>query len=251
MLRFFRTIRKTLMEQNKVRKYIWYALGEILLVMIGILLALQVNNWNENRKKSELEIQTLIEIRTSMELAVDQLEISSQTFSTMEENLSGIIQHLKSSQSIPDSVTQNLIALFGYPTPKFNYSAYENLKNRGLDIISNEDLKLSILNIYEVEFYYLIEELDRGLQNFSNQTINLQLSYFNLDFTSLNEGFDASSIQIKITDYEKAMMDPSFFNYLYLAHGFRLLGTVRTELSKERVETVIEQIDEELKHLGS
>ena len=48
MLRFFRTIRKQLMEQNKVRKYLLYAVGEILLVAVGILIALQVNNWNES-----------------------------------------------------------------------------------------------------------------------------------------------------------------------------------------------------------
>lgn len=45
MLRFFRQIRKKLMEQKKIRTYLFYAIGEIALVMIGILLALQVNNW--------------------------------------------------------------------------------------------------------------------------------------------------------------------------------------------------------------
>ena len=50
MLRIFRHIRKWLMEERKIRRYLLYALGEILLVMIGILLALQVNNWNEQRK---------------------------------------------------------------------------------------------------------------------------------------------------------------------------------------------------------
>ena len=50
MLRFFRHIRKSLMEQNKIRTYLLYAVGEILLVVIGILIALQVNNWNEERK---------------------------------------------------------------------------------------------------------------------------------------------------------------------------------------------------------
>ena len=50
MLRFLRHIRKKLMEQNKISSYLFYAIGEIALVMIGILLALQVNNWNEQRK---------------------------------------------------------------------------------------------------------------------------------------------------------------------------------------------------------
>lgn len=50
MIKFFRHIRKDLMENNKTGKYIKYAIGEIFLVMIGILLALQVNNWNDHRK---------------------------------------------------------------------------------------------------------------------------------------------------------------------------------------------------------
>jgi hypothetical protein len=47
MLKFFRTIRKKLIEEYNVRKYLLYAIGEILLVVIGILIALQVNNWND------------------------------------------------------------------------------------------------------------------------------------------------------------------------------------------------------------
>ena len=49
MLRFFRTLRQRLLTENKFRKYLLYAIGEVLLVMIGILLALQGNSWNKNR----------------------------------------------------------------------------------------------------------------------------------------------------------------------------------------------------------
>lgn len=55
MLKFFRAIRKKLIEQDNVRKYLIYAIGEILLVVIGILIALQVNNWNEERANKKLE----------------------------------------------------------------------------------------------------------------------------------------------------------------------------------------------------
>ena len=50
MIKFFRKIRQKLLSENKFGKYLKYAIGEILLVMIGILLALQVNNWNEKRR---------------------------------------------------------------------------------------------------------------------------------------------------------------------------------------------------------
>ncbi len=73
MLRFFRHIRKRLMEQNKVRTYIFYAVGEIALVMIGILLALQVNNWNEGRANRVLEQQMLMNLRD--EIITNQREL--------------------------------------------------------------------------------------------------------------------------------------------------------------------------------
>ena len=55
MIKFFRKIRYDLMEKNKTGKYFKYAIGEIVLVVIGILIALQINNFNEQRKDSEKE----------------------------------------------------------------------------------------------------------------------------------------------------------------------------------------------------
>lgn len=67
MIKFFRKIRQRLVTENKFSKYLLYAIGEIVLVMIGILLALQVNNWNENNKLRRLEKATLIEFSTALE----------------------------------------------------------------------------------------------------------------------------------------------------------------------------------------
>jgi hypothetical protein len=54
MLKFFRKIRQNLLMENKTRKYLTYAVGEIVLVVIGILIALQINNWNEQRKTNAI-----------------------------------------------------------------------------------------------------------------------------------------------------------------------------------------------------
>ncbi|MEP5944967.1 MAG: DUF6090 family protein, partial [Balneola sp.] len=62
------------MEQNNVRKYLLYALGEIALVMIGILLALQVNNWNEERKKADLAESYLTALKEDLILDIENFE---------------------------------------------------------------------------------------------------------------------------------------------------------------------------------
>ena len=59
MIKFFRHIRKDLMEKNKTGKYFKYAIGEIILVVIGILIALQVSNWNTNRIEVQEELRTI------------------------------------------------------------------------------------------------------------------------------------------------------------------------------------------------
>ena len=59
MIKFFRQIRYGLMSKNKTGKYLKYAIGEIVLVVIGILIALQINNWNENNKQDKVEQATL------------------------------------------------------------------------------------------------------------------------------------------------------------------------------------------------
>jgi hypothetical protein len=59
MINFFRKIRKNLLMENKTGKYFKYAIGEIILVVIGILIALSINNWNENRKLKSSELKML------------------------------------------------------------------------------------------------------------------------------------------------------------------------------------------------
>lgn len=72
MLRFFRQIRQKLLKNGNLRKYFWYALGEIFLVVIGILIALQINNWNEERKQEEEAIKLLSDFVASIEPIVSQ-----------------------------------------------------------------------------------------------------------------------------------------------------------------------------------
>jgi len=67
MIKFFRNIRKTLMTEGKTSKYLKYAIGEIVLVVIGILIALQINNWNEYRKLKKVELDLLYDLKDVLE----------------------------------------------------------------------------------------------------------------------------------------------------------------------------------------
>src|SRR6056297_1464225 len=72
MIKFFRKIRQRLLSENKFSKYLIYAIGEIILVVIGILIALQINNWNEGRKEFSKSKALLEEFKR--DLARDTVE---------------------------------------------------------------------------------------------------------------------------------------------------------------------------------
>ncbi len=111
MLRFFRQIRQIrqkLIQQENMRKYVWYALGEILLVMIGILLALQVNNWNEQRKAEQVSEATIQKLHVELEEAKievkESLEVNKMFLNWSDQYLN--------SASYTDSLKANPSRIF-------------------------------------------------------------------------------------------------------------------------------------------
>lgn len=73
MLKFFRRIRQKLIFEGNLKKYLIYAAGEVLLVMIGILLALQVNKWKEQRKAKKQEFLLLKQLQIDMKSNLDRI----------------------------------------------------------------------------------------------------------------------------------------------------------------------------------
>ncbi len=102
MLRFFRQIRQKLIEKENMRKYFWYALGEIFLVMIGILLALQINIWNENRKTREQADAYLRNVQSDLITDINQTNIAKY-FYTENDSLFHIIKDIRD----PEMILQN------------------------------------------------------------------------------------------------------------------------------------------------
>ena len=81
MIKFFRKIRQKMLTENKFSKYLLYAIGEIILVVIGILIALQINNWNEDKKNRELEKYMLENLVENLEQNCDRLKSRIQSIS--------------------------------------------------------------------------------------------------------------------------------------------------------------------------
>jgi hypothetical protein len=143
MLHFFRKIRQKLLSQNRVTRYLVYAFGEIFLVVIGILIALQVNNWNEERKQQKEERKYLIALRTDFETAQSQYRLILGAVQEQLDHNERLLAILAGPvKSIPnDSIVGMLRKAFIDVPFGIQVTAYTDLLNSGkLAILQSEEL---------------------------------------------------------------------------------------------------------------
>ncbi|MEL6974243.1 MAG: DUF6090 family protein [Bacteroidota bacterium] len=100
MLSFFRNIRQNLIEEKHFTKYVLYALGEILLVVIGILIALQIDNYAEVQKEREKELILLSNLYKEVDLDIQQIENNTRFSQERLQRLDSLIGTLKQPDSI-------------------------------------------------------------------------------------------------------------------------------------------------------
>ncbi len=169
MIPFFRPIHKKMADDKKPIKYIRYAIGEIVLVMVGILLAVQVNNWNEERKSKLKEIKLLNELRSDLIQNVDDIKGNLTYFNITKTANETIIYHIENNLAYNDSLNYHFGNLYPYITFNPNQTTYESLKQIGLDIISNDSLRISLSDLYANKFasYKKFEDIYM-LEHFEN-----------------------------------------------------------------------------------
>jgi len=138
MIKFFRKIRQNLLMENKTGKYFKYAIGEVLLVVIGILIALQINNWNDQRiSKKEVITQLKIlsnELKDDINLFESQIKSYPERVDYLQKLSQGEYEELDLSLFFEIVVWNDTPILFG--------DSYVNLKTKGgIDLIDDNDLK--------------------------------------------------------------------------------------------------------------
>ena len=149
MIKLFRKIRQDLLMENKTGKYFKYAVGEILLVVIGILIALGINNWNENRKYRKQEVEILKSFKKSIENDLVQLDGAFKRYSESRNSIDYLIKHLERGLPYNDSLKFHFGNLNVLHHLVVKNSVFENLKSKGFDLISNEILKEDIITFYD------------------------------------------------------------------------------------------------------
>ncbi|MBN4070773.1 hypothetical protein JYT76_03750 [Olleya sp. AH-315-F22] len=207
------------MEQNKTGKYLKYAIGEILLVMIGILLALQVNNWNEERKDRKVELKILQELYSVLNGGVIQGDLSfqkEQIKQNKKSKASGnlIIKYFNDNLPYHDSLKSHFAYAHKRSIAPIKIHAYQNAKEYGLNFITNDSLKEQLSWAYETNTIWL-NELNTRNNLYENSTV---LPIITELFDNIDIGeYDVVGLERRSmipNDYESLKTNKTYINLL-------------------------------------
>ena len=178
MINFFRKTRKKLADDNKLFKYSRYAIGEIVLVMVGILLALQVNNWNQDHNNKQLQNNYLKNFL--LDLKTDSLCIARNYETLNKEKKDGLklIKKLLDSQpsccqdSIKTAITNSSFLGWAIHNVRSKATFNEIVSSGNLRLISNPNLRVAIMEYYAY-WDHAYERQEHRKSNYANLTYEL------------------------------------------------------------------------------
>ena len=241
MIKFFRKIRKKLLTENKFSKYLLYGIGEIVLVVIGILIALQINNWNESKKLQQTEIELLKEIAANLidskKDLIDGKVLNQQT--VVDYNL--INYYIENDLPLDDKVNKAFNLISVWHSPIFKFTAYESLKVKGLNLLKNKNLKKKLTNMYEFNFAYLKDDYDRAEWQISSD-IKLPAISKHIRFKKIKEN-EYSGYPI---NFELLKKDDVFINFLTFQIYYRDYGILQYDRVIKEIDELISILDKEL-----
>jgi len=253
MIGFFRRIRKKFADENKPMKYMRYAIGEILLVVIGILIALQVNNWNEERNDQEkiksLTKSLIQDLENDIKM-IDTIQYLSKQITLRIDSLSNYVRNEEIEEiSNLDVVCLSWMKL--YRPFSWNRATFDDLKSSGgLHLIKNSELSKKIIeydtftrhmdedyeqdNLQSNNAWKLISEITNA--NFPNivelrEVIRYTANYGTIEdlFTS-SEYLEAKSYHLELTTGNRKDLINAMNNYIRLQFNIEI--RIEIELPK-------------------
>lgn len=155
MIKFFRNIRQNLLMENKTTKYFKYAVGEILLVIIGILIALSINGWNEDRKLAIEEQSLLKDLKQEMDLNLKTLEIVIAQHEESLEAAEEIIKLFEDRDAFNKMPAETFAELSWKMEKNSTYDPQNGILNSlinsgRLSLFSNKELKYLLASFKEL-----------------------------------------------------------------------------------------------------
>ena len=190
MIKFFRRIRQQFLSEKKFSKYVLYAIGEIVLVVIGILIALQINTWNEDAQNKDIERAYLTGILNNIDQDIYELDKLVDQDTLAIKHYTFILKAF-SDKSI-NKYSKEFINALGksYITQSFNGNSivFEDMKSSGkINHIKSDVLRFSILEYYNLSQREIIRQNEMHIPEMHK--LRDEAFHDNIDMNSLIEKF--------------------------------------------------------------
>ncbi len=259
MIKLFRNIRQNLLNEGKTTKYLKYAIGEIILVVIGILIALSINNWNEDRKSRKQEVKYLNNLRADIELELKNND-SMSNYRAVTAKAAARMLDFKTLETASDVLALEQTIQQVYARVSFiptNNTYKELISSGNLNYITNDSIKDNLLELdkiyvsialFENHMYREYEEYLYNVSVFNGEMLNL-LNIQKTVATGILAYNEPSQIPIDTTipDYNNLLKKKEYRNGLKLS-AMNNVGLKNYHAAMTiHLQKLIELIDDDLK----
>lgn len=263
MIKFFNRIRQNLLSEGRTTNYLKYAIGEIFLVVIGILIALQINNWNESRKLAIQKEEILHEFQESLQGDLEKIKTNMTINEKVKKSVKLILDYMNTDLPYQDSLKYHFGRSVAMWPISIKVGVYQNYRSSKLALISSNDLKKSISNVYETRYSNLIRSqnqynnmLEKASEDFlitrfeSYLDSNYETWKIDNNFSS-NDSYETDSIINPMVpiNYEKLKNDTEYRYFLRtLINKYNWYVEIQATSMEKAINDLLIVIDRELKN---
>ena len=214
-----------------------YAVGEVLLIVIGVSIALAANSWWEGRKARENERAMLNQLQSALQIDLQEFESLLKQHLDQERDVISLVEHMEGNEPYRQDMNPLFRSLRRWRGVAANVSAYEALKSRGLDTITDDELRNQIIYFYEEQAPSLTASSDND-RAFVTDRLN---PYTDRHFVSIDP------IRMEPLNYG-ALREDIYFRNLCMMKLFRLQNFILPtyQRTNKMIRDLIDAIDAEL-----
>ena len=219
-------------------KKLAYGFFEVALIFLGVTLAIGFGNWNSERVQKNQEHQLILDLKSDLESNVAYLQLMRDSNSRAADRIGSVLSYLEDRKPRSAEFDSLVINLEGWSSPYLQRGTYETLKSRGINLISDDELRTSVVQLYEGRYNALINDSDRAAW----------IHYETSTLPQIQKHFERHPNRAsRVVDYQALVNDQSFRNaFLYSKNFVFLLLNGRTVESLEETHRSLDLIEQYL-----
>jgi len=233
-----------LIDSGSTRKYLLYAIGEIALVVIGILIALQINNWNERSKDLARSHEILLEIKENVQFNSSQFSAEIREEEKVIKSIDIVLENIDNGKKYHDSLEHHFYTTSYWPSSSRKSSGYETLKSQGVELIKSKTLRQSVINLYEKTYNELADIVLESRADHESSIVPIFVELFMIHPSPPNQPFE----QHRATpfNYDEVIQSQKFRGILSYWRNQRTVSIKLRQAAIEKNNELIDAIDNEL-----